>query len=72
MGDAARALHITKKIEKTETSLMWLHASRDGLICSPWCGQKKYLSWKPEETMLDEYLGWMLAAMGVYFQVCFN
>jgi hypothetical protein len=44
-----------------------------GLICTRalirWANEKKYLSWKPEETMLDEYLGWMLAAMGVYFQI---
>mmetsp|Transcript_14521 Transcript_14521/g.21198 ORF Transcript_14521/g.21198 Transcript_14521/m.21198 type:complete len:456 (+) Transcript_14521:91-1458(+) len=44
-----------------------------GLICTRalmrWANEKKYLSWKHEDTMLDEYLGWCLAATGVYFQV---
>jgi len=44
-----------------------------GLICTRallrWANEKKVLSWKHEETMLDEYLGWTLAACGVYFQV---
>jgi len=44
-----------------------------GLICTRalmrWANEKKYLSWKHEETMLDEYLGWAIAACGVYFQV---
>jgi len=44
-----------------------------GLICTRalmrWANERKYLSWKHEDTMLDEYLGWCLAATGVYFQL---
>lgn len=44
-----------------------------GLVCTRaimrWLNDKKWLSWKHEETMLDEYLGWILAACGVYFQL---
>ena len=44
-----------------------------GLICTRalmrFANEKKLLSWKHEDTMLDEYLGWAIAAVGVYYQV---
>jgi hypothetical protein len=46
---------------------------RGGLICTRalirWLNDRKLLTWKHEETMLDEYLGWMLAAAGIYWQL---
>jgi len=30
----------------------------------------KWLTLDADETMMDEYAGWTLAALGVYFQVC--
>lgn len=44
-----------------------------GLICTRallrWANEKQLISCKHDETMLDEYAGWLLAAFGVYFQV---
>ena len=44
-----------------------------GLICTRallrWANEKELVRCKDQETMLDEYAGWLLAAVGIYFQV---